>query len=347
MKRMPAGLLSHQPQGRQSPGLIARRAFLGGMAGALLAAPRATSAQQVPKLWRIGFLGPPLASDWGGHLVQAFQQRLRERGYVDGQNITIEFRSSDVAKLQDRAAELVRLKVDVLVVSLTQPALAAKEATGTIPIVMVNVTDPVASGLIASLARPGGNITGLTTIVTEVVGKQMGLLKEAIPRASRVGVLWNPLNPDGRTMLSEAELAAKSLGLQALVVEARGPGDFDRAFSAMVKGRVHAALVLADGMFYVYGVKMAEIAARHRVPGMFGIRDQAEFGGLMAYGWSPRENYRRAAYFVDRILKGAKPADLPVEQPTKFEFVINLKTANALGLTIPQAVLLRADEVIQ
>ena len=316
------------------------------VAVAICSAPPVSRAQQAAKVWRIGFLGPPLSSEWGGHLVQAFQQGLRERGYVDGQNITIEFRASN-EQLQVRAAELVRLKVDVLVVSVTQAALAAKEATRTIPIVMVNVTDPVASGLIASLAQPGGNITGLTTIVIEVVGKQMGLLKEAIPRASRVGILWNPLNPDGRSLLREAEAAAKSLGLQALVVEARGPDDFDRAFSAMARGRVDAALVLSDGMFYAHGVRMAEIAVRHRVPAMFGIRDQGDFGGLIAYGWRPRENYRRAAYFVDRILKGANPADLPVEQPTKFDLVINLKTAKALGLTIPPSLLGRADEVLQ
>jgi len=320
------------------------------IAVAFFSAPPVSRAQQAPKVWRIGFLGPPLSSEWGSHLVQAFQQGLRERGYVDGQNITIEFRSTEGAsneQLHVRVAELVRLRVDVLVVSITRPALAAREATRTIPIVMVNVTDPVASGLIASLARPGGNITGLTTIGTEVVGKQMGLLKEAIPRASRVGILWNPLNPDGRTLLREAEAAAQSLGLQFLVVEARAPGDFDGAFSAMVRGRVDAALVVADGMFYSYGARMAGLAARHHLPAMFGSRDQAEFGGLMAYGFSPRENYRRAAYYVDRILKGAKPADLPVEQPTKFELVINLKTAKALGLTIPQSVLGRADEVIQ
>ena len=319
------------------------------IAVAFFSAPPVSRAQQATKVWRIGFLGPPPSSEWGGHLVQAFQQGLRERGYVDGQNITIEFRSTGGSneQLHVRAAELVRLRVDVLVVSVTQAALAAKGATRTIPIVMVNVFDPVGSGLIASLARPGGNITGLTTISTEVVGKQMGLLKEAIPRASRVGILWNPLAPDGRTLLREAEEAAQSLGLQFLVVEARAPGDFDGAFSAMARGRVDAALVLADGMFYANGVRMAGLAVRHRLPAMFGIRDQAEFGGLMAYGWSPRENYRRAAYFVDRILKGAKPADLPVEQPTKFNLVINLKTAKALGLTIPQSLLLRADEVIQ
>ena len=301
------------------------------IAVAFFSAPPVSRAQPATKVWRIGFLGPPLSSEWGGHLVQAFQQGLRERGYVDGQNITIEFRSTGGSneQLHVRAAELVRLRVDVLVVSVTQAALAAKEATRTIPIVMVNVFDPVGSGLIASLARPGGNITGLTTISAEVVGKQMGLA------------------PDGRTLLREAEAAAQSLGLQFLVVEARAPGDFDGAFSAMARGRVDAALVLADGMFYANGVQMAGLAVRHRLPAMFGIRDQAEFGGLMAYGWSPRENYRRAAYFVDRILKRANPADLPVEQPTKFNLVINLKTAKALGLTIPQSLLQRADEVIQ
>jgi putative tryptophan/tyrosine transport system substrate-binding protein len=330
--------------------MITRRVFVGSLAGGLLAPPRAASAQQAPKVWRIGFLGPPLSSEWGGHLVQAFQQGLRERGYVEGQNITIEYRSTESAsneQIRVGAAELVRLRIEVLVVSVTLAALAAKEATRTIPIVMVNVTDPVASGLIASLARPGGNITGLTTIATEVVGKQMGLLKEAIPRASRVGILWNPLNPDGRTMLGEAEAAAKSIGLQGLVVEARGPDDFEGAFSAMVRGRVSAALVLADGMFYIYGARMAELTVRHRLPAMFGLVDQAKFGGLMAYGRNPRENYRRAAYYVDRILKGAKPANLPVEQPTKFELVINLKTAKALGLTIPPSLLARADEVIR
>ncbi len=313
--------------------------------------PLAAEAQQAGKVYRIGFLGPPPSSGWGGQLVQPFQQELRELGYVEAQNITIEYRSTERMndeRLHLLAAELVRLKVDVLVASVTQAALAARDATRTIPIVMVNVSDPVSSRLIASLARPGGNITGLTSRVgPEIVGKQLELLKEAVPKVSRVGVLWNPLSLDGRTFLREAEAAARSLGLQLHVVEARGPGDFDGAFSTMVRGRVNAVFVVADAIFFIHRTRIAGLAVRNRLPAMFGIRDLAEAGGLMAYGSNPRENYRRAATFVDKILKGAKPADLPVEQPTKFELIINLKTAKALGLKIPQSVLVRADEVIQ
>ena len=327
-----------------------RRAFLGTAAGGLLAAPLAAEPQQPGKVWRIGFLGPPPSSEWGGHLVRAFQEELRDRGYVDGQNIRIEYRSTEgptLEQLQLMAADLVRLRVDVLVVSVTAAALAARAATRTIPIVFVNVADPVAQGLVASLARPGGNITGTTTAVVDVVAKQVQLLKEAVPKASRVGVLWNPLNLEGQAYLAEAKAAARSLGLQLVIVEARSPVDFEGAFSTVVRNRVHAAFVVADGMFYVHKTRLAALAVQNRLPTMFGIKDQAEAGGLMAYGWTPRENYRRAAMYVDKILKGAKPSDLPVERPTKFELVLNLKTAKTLGLTFPQSLLRRADEVIQ
>jgi putative ABC transport system substrate-binding protein len=316
----------------------------------LVAAPFAAAAQQPGKIWRIGFLGPPPSSTWGAHLVQAFQQGLEERGYRDGQNISIEYRSTEDAtpeRLALYAAELVQLRVDVLVVSLTSSALAAKNATRTIPIVFVNVPDPVAQGLVASLAKPGGNITGTSTLTTELMGKQMALLKEAIPKVSRVGVLWNPLTLEGPAQITEAQTAAKSLGLQLLIVEAAEPRKFDGAFSTMVRNRVHASFIVGSGLYYIHASRLADIAVKHRLPTMFGITDQVAAGGLIAYGWTPRENYRRAAAYVDKLLKGARPSDLPVEQPSKFELVINVKTAKALGLTIPQSMLLRADRLIE
>ncbi|MBI3706670.1 MAG: ABC transporter substrate-binding protein, partial [Proteobacteria bacterium] len=201
--------------------------------------------------------------------------------------------------------------------------------------------------LVASLAHPGGNITGTTTLAIDVVGKQLQLLKEATPTVSRVGVLWNPFNPDGHAHLKQAEAAGRSLGLQLQIVETRGPDGFDAAFAAMVRGRVQAAFVMSDGMFYVHASRLAGLAVQSRLPAMFGSRYHAAAGGFMAYGWKEGENYRRAAVYLDKILKGAKPADLPVEQPTRFELVVNMKTAKALGLTIPESLLARADEVIE
>ncbi|MBI4610419.1 MAG: ABC transporter substrate-binding protein [Candidatus Rokubacteria bacterium] len=313
-----------------------------------LAAPLAADAQQAGTVPRIGVLGTPDAPAFQ-HLWEAFRQGLRDLGYVEGQSIAIESRSplGRWERLPDLAEELVRLKVDVIVAASARTSRAAKQATGTIPIVMMS-GDPIADGLVSSLARPGGNVTGLSTQGTDVVGKELELLKEAIPRLSRVAILWNPNNPFHATQVREAEAAARALGMQLQSVEARRPKDFDGAFSAMGKARVDALFVLADGtVFLQHRAMIADLAARRRLPAMYARREHVEAGGLIAYGADRRELFRRLAVYVDKILKGAKPADLPVEQPTKFELIINLKTAKALGLTIPQSVLFRADHVIQ
>jgi putative ABC transport system substrate-binding protein len=327
---------------------IIRAAFAAALAFGLLTAPL-TAAAQPEKIGRIGYLGPTPST---GGLLQAFREGLLELGYIERKNIAIEYRYTALAgdideRLPLLAAELVRLKPDVLVVSLTVAALAAKNATTTIPIVMVNVDDPVGSGLITSLGRPGGNVTGLSRLTPELVGKNLELLKEAVPKAVRVAVLSNPRNPLHPELVRNAKRAAGSLGVQLRIVEAGAPKELEGAFSTMAGERLSALLALSDGMFYVNRTRIADLALRNRLPSMFGSGDHARAGGLMAYAPRSVDNYRRAATYVDKILKGAKPADLPVEQPTKFELVINLKTAKALGLTIPPSVLLRADEVIQ
>ena len=269
---------------------------------------------------------------------------------MEGQNIVIEYRWADgnFERLPELAAELVRLKVDVIVAAVTQASLAAKNATGTIPIVMVAVANPVDSGLIASLARPGANITGTSSMTDEVVGKQLELLKETFPKISQVAALWNPANPVFQAIQRrETEVAARALGLQLHFLEAGGPDDIERAFAAMAKERTKALLVLIDPVFTSNRKRIADLAAKQRLPTVSGIREYVEAGCLIAYGPSFPDMYRRAAYYVDRILKGTKPADLPVEQPMKFELVINLKTAKQIGLTIPQSVLYRADKVIK
>jgi putative ABC transport system substrate-binding protein len=238
--------------------------------------------------------------------------------------------------------------VDVIVAPTSTSALAAKQATTTIPIVFATATDPVASGLVASLARPGGNITGLSLFAgMEIVGKSLQLLKEAVPKVSRVAVLWNPANVSHPLLLKEIEIAARALGLQLQMLEARGPDAFDSTFAAMTRERTGALFVLADPIFLLNRTRLAELAVKHRLPAIYGLREHVEAGGLMAYAPSVADLLRRAATYVDKILKGAKPADLPVEQPTRFELVINLKTAKALGLPIPQSVLMRADKVIE
>jgi putative ABC transport system substrate-binding protein len=306
-------------------------------------------AQQPKKVSRIGFLAPATRTGYQHH-IDAFLQGLRELGYVEGQNIVIEYRWADgnFERLPELAAELVRLKVDVIVAAVTQASLAAKNATGTIPIVMVAVGNPVDSGLIASLARPGANITGTSSMNVDVVGKQLELLKETLPKISRVDALWNPANPVFQGIQRrETEVAARALGVQLHFLEARGPDEIDRAFAAMAKERTKALLVLSDPVFTSHRKRIADLAAKQRLPTVCGIREYVEAGCLMAYGPSFPDMYRRAAYYVDRILKGTKPADLPVEQPMKFELVINLKTAKQIGLTIPPNVLARADRVIR
>ncbi len=313
---------------------------------ALLAAPLAAEAQQPAKVHRIGFLrGTSPQASW----FEAFRQGLRELGYIEGQNIAIEQRYAHgvLDRLPGLAAELVRLKVDVIVVGGTPDAKAAKAATTTIPIVFTLAGDPVGSGLVASLARPGGNVTGLSNLQSELGGKQLQLLKEAVPRVSRVAVLYNPINPAAAPMLQGAQAAARSLAVQLQVLEVRSPNELASAFSATARGRAGALLTLADPIFANERVRLLGLAAKNRLPGMFFEREFVDAGGLMSYGPNFSDQFRRAATFVDKILRGTKPADLPVEQPTKFELVVNMKTAKTLGLKIPQTILVQATEVIQ
>jgi putative ABC transport system substrate-binding protein len=273
---------------------------------------------------------------------------LRELGYVEGGSIVIEYRFAEgkLERLSDLAAELVRLKVDVLVAAGGTPAAsAAKRATTMIPIVMTNIGDPVAVGLVASLARPGWNVTGLSLLGPDTAGKRLELLKEVVPALSRVAVLWNPANPSHALHLKETLAAARALGVQVQSLEARGPEDFETAFKA-ARG-AGGILALGDPVYRLHRAAIIDLARRNRLPAIYEFRQYVAAGGLMSYGASLNDLYRRAAYYVDRILKGAKPADLPVEQPTKFELVVNMKTAKALGLTIPHSVLIRADQVIQ
>jgi len=324
--------------------MMDRRTFLTGAGAVLLASPLSAGAQQTGKVYRIGFLraGQP-PKPW----VEAFQQGLRERGYVDGQNVVVEFRFTDgsVDQLPRLAEELVRLKVDVILASAAPPALAAKKATTSVPIVFVNVFDPVELGLIPSLGRPGGNITGLATTSADLAGKRLELLRGLVPKLRRVAVLWDPSNPTNPIQLKGAEVAARTLGLQLQPAPVQSPSDFDAAFKA-ARG-ANGLFLLDSPLVTTHRARLAGLAATSRLPAISGVRDFVEVGGLMSYGVDFADSFRRAATYVDKILKGAKPGDLPVEQPTKFELVINLKTAKALGLTIPQSLLGRADEIIQ
>jgi len=314
----------------------------------LLAAPLAVAAQQAGKVPRIGVLwpySPAIATPFG----DAFRQGLGTLGYVEGRNIALEERWADgkFDRLASLAAELIRLKVDVLVTASTPATQAAQQATKTTPIVMTLVSDPVDSGFVANLANPGGNVTGLSYMHPELSRKRLELIKDVIPKVSRVAVLSNPSNPSIRPLLRETEAAARVLSVQLQVVEARDSGQLDSVFVAMSKERARALVVMPDAVFQDQRRRIVDLAAKSRLPAMYPWREAVEAGGLMAYGASGRDILRRAAAYVDKILKGAKPADLPVEEPTKFEFVINLKTAKTLGLTIPPSLLARADEVIQ
>jgi len=327
-----------------------RRAFIAIVGGSIIAVPLAAETQPAAKVFRIGLLGSSSPTDPAASRIwEEFFQGLRELGYVEGQNILIEgrFYGDRTERLPALAVELVRLKVDVIVAQGPPAPEAAQRATSTIPIVMTVHQDPVGSGLVASLARPGRNVTGLSVLTTELVGKRLQLLKEAVPGLSRVAVLWDPTHPTATLQLREAEVAARSLKLQLQVLEARAPDDLARAFSAMRNGQAGGLIFLGGLMFFDQRTRIVELAAQSRLPAIYGARENAEAGGLMAYGPSVRESYRRAATYVDKILKGAKPAELPVEQPSKLELIINLKSAKALGLTIPQSLLLRADQVIQ
>ncbi len=315
---------------------------------ALIAAPPAAEAQAPAKVPRIGFLTSSSPTDLAGRL-EAFRQGLRELGYVEGQTIAIEYRFGEgrPERLPALAAELVRLEVDVIVTGAPPAPEAARQATSTIPIVFAVTSDPVAEGLVASLARPGGNITGLATMAPELVGKQLELLKEVAPKVSRVAVLQNPSHHGHPAMLRQAEGAARALGVQLHILQARTPPEIEAAFAAMRRQRAGGVLVLPDTLFLAQRTQIAALAAKSRLPAVYTLREHAEAGGLMAYGANSFLMYRRAATYVDKILKGAKPADLPVEQPTRFELVINMKTAKALGLKIPQSILIRADQAIQ
>ena len=330
---------------------IDRRAFLAGIAGGLLAAPLAAEAQQGTKVARMGYLASSLAAS--PHLHEAFRQGLRDRGYIEGHNVVIEYRDAErkLERLPALAAELVARKVDVIVAAGGTPAaLAAKHATGAVPIVFTAAADPVTDGLVPSLARPGGNVTGLSLLIPDLVGKRLEQFKRAVPGISHVAVLWQPGGLGGQTeadMLKGAEVAARALGLQLQFVEARGPADFERAFSDMVRARADALTVLPSPTFLYERGRLVDLAARNRLPTLFAFREYVDAGGLMSYGPDIADMYRRAATYVDKILKGAHPGDLPVEQPIKFELVINVRTAKAFGLTIPPSLLQRADQVIE
>lgn len=328
---------------------VGRVALIVTLALSILAAPLLADAQQPTKIPRIGFLWPG-SPGTTSHLMEEFQQGLRDLGYVEGRNIAIERRYSEGRneRLPDLASELVRLKVDIIVTFGTPAVQAARNVSGMIPIVFAVADDPVRSGLVASLARPGGNITGLSTLALELSGKRLELLKETVPRLSRVAVLWNSANPAMGQRMKETQAAAQMLRVSFQSLEVRGdPNDFERVFSAIPKERPDALLVIMDPFNLFHRGRIAELAIQNRLPAIASGREFVEDGGLMSYGPNIRENYRRAAAYVDKILKGARAGDLPVEQPTRIELFVNLKTAKALGLTIPPSVLIRADHVIQ
>jgi putative tryptophan/tyrosine transport system substrate-binding protein len=314
----------------------------------LLAISSSANAQQLTNVPQVGTLFSGYSST-ATHYVAGLRQGLRELGYVEGQNIAIQYRWAEGRsdRFPDFAADLVRAKVDLIFAWGTTAVTAAKQATTTIPIVFVGVGDPVGSRVVSSLARPGGNITGLTNISAELSSKHLELLKEVVPGLSRVAALRNPVNPASASQLKETQAAATGLGVQLRVMEVPDPKEFENAFSAVTRWRAGALIVLADPVFLSHRIQISELAARSRLPTVFNVGQYVDSGGLMAYGPSLVDSFRRAAYYVDKILKGAKPADLPIEQPTKFELVINLKTAKQIGLTIPPNLLARADKVIR
>jgi putative ABC transport system substrate-binding protein len=314
----------------------------------ILGTPLTADAQQAQPIPRLGFLASASA-DGTKSMLAALQQGLREWGYVEGKNILIESRyaAGDFARLPDLAGELVRLHVDVLVTEGAPAAHAAQQRTTTIPIVIGNAGDPVGLGLVASLARPGGNITGLSQMSPELIGKRLELLKEMVPSASRVAVLLNPANPTSPLQLQGLQATAPALGVTLLPFEAKAANEIDHAFTAMHQERVEALIVVGDAMLGTHQRRIIELAAQARLPATYNLREFVDAGGLMSYGTHFEDLYRRAATYVDKILKGTKPADLPVEQPTKFALIINLKTAQALGIMMPPSLLLLADEVLQ
>lgn len=324
-----------------------RRSFIGLLSCAAGTWPLGARTQQPAKIYRIGILtlgvGPSTL------IAAAFRQGLREHGYVAGQNIALAYRFAEgrTDRLPAMATELVRMNVDIIVTESTAAAVVAKQATQTIPIVMAIAADVVGAGLVTGLARPGGNITGFSMVIKGVMGKRLQLLKEVAPKTSLVGVIWNPSNPSHERQLGEIEAAARSLGLQLQPVETRNPADLDAAFKAMISARANAVFIFGDGMMFKERTRIVEFARSSGLPGLFADREFAEAGGLMVYGPNLASHFRRAAVYVDKILKGAKPGDLPIQQPTMFELIINMKTAEALGISIPESVLVRVDELIE
>jgi ABC-type uncharacterized transport system substrate-binding protein len=326
---------------------ISRRTFVATLTGGLLAAPLAAGAQPPGKVYRVGFLGNSTAA-LEANLITPFREGLRDLGYVEGRNVVIEYRWAEghYERFPALVAELLALSVDVLVTAGTPAALAIKRATQTVPLVMVAVGDPVGTGLVASLARPGGNLTGLVSIAPDLEGKRLELLKEVVPRLSSVAILTNPDNPFHALSEKQVREAARTLHLHVSFPAVRTEGEFDHAFEAITRERPGALVMLADRLFLHHRARIADFASRNHLPAVFAYRELVEAGGLMSFGPSYPGMHRRAAYFVDKILKGAKAADLPMEQPSKFELVINLRAARALGVTISPSLLLRADRVI-
>jgi putative ABC transport system substrate-binding protein len=329
--------------------VISRRTFLGFLAGGLLAAPRAAQAQVRPRLWRIGYLGDGSPASRASINLDPFREGLRELGYIEGQNVVIEARWSDGKneRLASLAADLVREKVDVIVTHGLPATRAAKEATTTTPIVVAVIADMLGPGIVESLSRPGGNITGMTDQVSDLSGKEVELLRQMVPSLKRVGVIWNRMSLTASKISEQSRAAARQSGLQVTALDVQSIDDLDTVLESAAKARLGAILVVHDPLTVNNRVRIAQALLNRRLPAICASLWLAQAGLLMAYGPDQTKMFKRAAVYVDRILKGAKPADLPVEQPTKFELVINLKTAKALGLTIPQSLLLRADQIIQ
>jgi putative ABC transport system substrate-binding protein len=329
--------------------MMTRRQLVIVIGASALAAPLASFAQKHDKVWRVGFLIARRLAPGDTNYYRAFLEGMRERGYVEGKNLVIEWRYADgkFERLPELAAELVQLKVDVIVTAGTAATSAAQKATTTVPIVMGTTNDAVISGFVKSLALPGGNITGISNLTVDLSAKDLEILLSVEPKLSRVAVLVNPGNSAHAPIVKTVQAAALKPGVKILPLEARTAQEIENGFSTVAQQNAGAVLVALDAFLVQQGRQIAELAVKYRMPSVFAVREHVEVGGLMSYGPNLSDNYRRAATYVDKIFKGAKPGNLPIEQPTKFELIINLKTAKALGLTIPQSLLLRADEVIQ
>src|SRR6266851_603637 len=327
-----------------------RRAFIGALTGGVLAAPLSVNAQPAGKVWRLGILSPSTTPSETARRQSPLMQKLAELGYVENQNLVVEYRAAEgkIDRLPDLAVELVQVKVDAIFTASTPGVQAARKATNVIPIVFTGVNDPVGLGLVASLARPGGNVTGVSTLLGgDLIAKQLQLLKEVIPRLSRIAILWNPTNPGSTAAMKETEVVAPSLGVKIVPVAVATPSDFNSAFSTIVRERAEALAVHPTAPMWEQRTQILDFAVKNRLPALSFVREFAQAGALMTYGPDLADHLRLAAVYLDKIFKGARPAELPVVQPTKFELVINLKTAKALGLTIPPSLLQRADQVIE